>query len=377
MEQLEEKFQGTFYAIWLRHFAEQMAVCVLVSLSVWTICKTPLINFVPLIIKPDDHHHVPHSGAQYQELATDICTIFFFAILFYFCLMFAVAKETREFAKEIESADGAMSHLHRQDTTLGSARSAGRRVMGQLSLSGEGAQTTEHHFVSSMQKELDNRQDPEMEEIARLLDHDIRKFPLWKYLLLNVRLNSLCLFEFSWAMWLPVICTFLCFTLLHRFAHMGYVRIMCFFIFLTLSMIGAMAMYLKALGKHLAVEEEADQDHAVISWNVKLAQQFNVTYAILCCFQFCLMFLCYGAARMVCQPWMWKLHFWTVLTLTILTAVQAFLFITMVSPAIPCLSASMALPPFLNPSNFAVMLHIARQATGNTDIPSGVAVPDK
>merc|ERR1719199_2111469 len=75
--------------------------------------------------------------------------------------------------------------------------------------------------------------------------------------------------------------------------------------------------------------------------------------------QFSLFFVCYGVARMICQPWMWELHFWPVLILTIVALLSAFLFVWLVSPAIPSFCALQSIPPYVDPGNLETMLHIA------------------
>merc|ERR1740138_1126623 len=38
-------------------------------------------------------------------------------------------------------------------------------------------------------------------------------------------------------------------------------------------------------------------------------------------------FLCYGASRAICQPWMWELHFWLVIMALVLTLVLTIVFV--------------------------------------------------
>merc|ERR1719207_393975 len=75
--------------------------------------------------------------------------------------------------------------------------------------------------------------------------------------------------------------------------------------------------------------------------------------------QFTMWVLGYGVARMICQPWMWELHFWPVLTLTILALVSAALFVWLVAPAIPSFCALESIPPYVDHENLRTMLQIA------------------
>merc|ERR1719379_2439862 len=122
---------------------------------------------------------------------------------------------------------------------------------------------------------------------------------------------------------------------------MGYVRIMISFTFLVMALVTIMAWYTKSLGNTLQAETEPSPLNTRTSLHHKVNTELLVMYA----FQFTLIFLCYGVARMICQPWMWKLHFWTVLGLTAAAAAQVVHFVWLVSPGIPSFSAVMALPP--------------------------------
>merc|ERR1719321_2075238 len=113
-----------------------------------------------------------------------------------------------------------------------------------------------------------------------------------------------------------------------------------------------MAWYIRGIGKSF---DDAETPRAAI-----VHSTHNTELIVLRVFQFALFFLCYGVARMICQPWMWNLHFWTVLCLTVVAFIKVILFVTLISPAIPSFCAVMALPPNVDSDNLAVMLHVAR-----------------
>merc|ERR1719353_2202097 len=75
--------------------------------------------------------------------------------------------------------------------------------------------------------------------------------------------------------------------------------------------------------------------------------------------EFCLFFVCYGVARMICQPWMWELHFWPVFFLTIVAIVSAALFVFVVAPGIPSFICVMAMPPYVDPYNMKIIKQVA------------------
>jgi len=84
--------------------------------------------------------------------------------------------------------------------------------------------------------------------------------------------------------------------------------------------------------------------------------------------QFSLFFVCYGVARMICQSWMWELHFWPVLVLTVTALISAFLFVWFIAPAIPAFCAAMAMPPYVDSENLKCMLHVVNNP-GSSEMP--------
>jgi hypothetical protein len=176
---------------------------------------------------------------------------------------------------------------------------------------------------------------------------------------------------------LPVICSFFIFMLCHRFAHMGYVRIMTFFTLVTFVIIGFMGYYTKSLGSQIQKGMEADSgkenSETLINESMEPAKDpspkqewksihetISTETVMLCSLQFAMFFVCYGVARMICQPWMWELHFWPVFCLTCAALFSAFLFVWLVSPAIPNFCAAMAMPPhYVDPDNLRMMRQVA------------------
>merc|ERR1719265_1366878 len=150
-DDLKEETHGTMYILWLNIFAEQMMVCLLVFLTVWLIAKTHLVEVFPVIIKPSDDMHVPHNADEYRRLALDICTIFFFAIVFYFSLMFSVAHNTRTMTTELEGfEDGETQSAKGRDR----AKSMSEAALGSVADSAEDFELVKCHFVSHMRHEM-------------------------------------------------------------------------------------------------------------------------------------------------------------------------------------------------------------------------------
>jgi hypothetical protein len=350
LEELEEETHGSVYLIWLHLLAEQMMVCILVFLTVWLMAKTALSDYVPHVIKSSKDMRVPDTGDEYRRLALDICTIFFFAIMFYFCLMFAVAHDTFDMTHTLESFEKE-EQPNKKKMKAGISAAA----MGTAAGNADEFAVVKRHFIRHMNHDMVHCDDPKYREISRLMNDDLNQFPVSKYLKFNVRLSVAELFQFGWTMWLPVIVCFVVFMLLHRFAHMGYVRIMGFFGLVTLAVIMGMGYYVKSMASEIQKEEDPKPGAKKQSIHIEYPTE-KITLGVL---QFTMFFVCYGVARMICQPWMWELHFWPVLCLSIVAIISAILFVLLVSPAIPSFCALVSVPPYVDSDNLQTMLFIA------------------
>jgi len=359
LEQEEQDAHGAAYLSWVRMFTEQMCVCVFVFLTVWVIAKTALLRFAPMIIRPSDDMRVPLEPDEYRRLALDICTIFFIAIVFYFGLMFAVARESRHETQKYDDLDEAA----RRDS-LGVSRPIASEVtaspnIGHRKSMWSAIQTTEDYenqlksLQTAMTTILDNSSDEDMQHVKAEIGSSLDRFPLHMYLTLCVRMNVAKMFFFGWVMWLPTIALFLALCLLHRFAHMGYIRIMSFFGIAVALLIGYMAYSINH------IKSQASSKVAQPTGKERVSK-VSTELVVLGLLQFSLFFVCYGVARMICQTWMWELHFWPVLVLSICALISAFLFVWFIAPAIPSFCAAMAMPPYVDSGNIQCMLHVVR-----------------
>jgi len=360
----EAEAKMVIYTIWLKSLADQMLVCIFVFLTVWLIAKTPLIDIFPMVIKPSENMHVPHNGAEYRHLALDICTIFFFAIVFYFGLMFAVATAIRETTSKLEVLEtstprDAARRINVASSPVDAARrataAASAEAMGDIA-SPETWRNLQKHFVVNV-GEMMRRGDPQLEEVSRLVNDDFKLFPLAKYLKFKLRVQGADLFKFSWTMWLPTIGLFIVLWALHRYAHMGYVRIMGFAGCVVLVLIICMALLTKNLIKQ-SVASPGGKPNA-INEEKSIHERLPTEAIVLTGLEFSLFFVCYGVARMICQPWMWELHFWPVLILTNVAVLASIAFYLFIAPGIPSFIAVMAMPPFLSPDDIVTMKSVA------------------
>jgi hypothetical protein len=357
-DQEEQDAHNAAILSWLRMLTEQMCVCVFVFLTVWGIAKSPLLAYAPVIIRPSDDMRVPMEPDEYRRLALDICTIFFIAIVFYFGLMFSVARETRYTTQQYDELDDAY-----RSESLGVSRpivpgtaSEVTSSFGTRSSFGPINTTEEYraqlkHFQDAMKTILDSSTDAEMLKLKSEIGSSLDRFPLSMYLTLCVRINVAKMFFFGWVMWLPTIALFLALGLLHRFAHMGYVRIMGMFGIVVLVILGYMAYLTSSIKSPKTSGKE----------RIRTTSMEVVVLALL---QFSLFFVCYGVARMMCQSWMWELHFWPVLALTVCACVSAFLFIWFIAPAIPIFCAAMAMPPYVDSGNVQCMINVMKDSGG-------------
>jgi hypothetical protein len=363
-EELEEQdAHGAAYLSWLRMLTEQMCVCVFVFLTVWVIAKTALLKYAPMLIRPSDDMRVPLEPDEYRRLALDICTIFFIAIVFYFALMFSVARETRYETKKYEDLD----NVSRSQTVAGSrlsgqsAERTRKKSMFSIFVDAKDYEDQLAVFTVAMRHLLENSTDEEIKENKDEIGRSLDDFPLHEYLTICVRVNVGRMFFFGWVMWLPTIALFLALCLLHRFAHMGYVRIMGVFGIAVLLLIAYMAYSIR----HIREKAAAKGAHSTGDEKVSKISSELVVLGLL---QFSLFFVCYGVARMICQSWMWELHFWPVLALTVTALISAFLFVWFIAPAIPSFCAAMAMPPYVDSDNLKCMLHVVKNP-GSSEMP--------
>jgi hypothetical protein len=355
LELVDSHSHGAVYVTWLRDFAEQMMVCIFVFLTIFIISKTMLLDYAPMIIKASDDLRVPLTGAEYRHIALDILTIFFIAIVFYFSLMFPVARHARKATRRMEKLEGLRVETGPQD-------SASEVASGNSKLTSVAGYSTGFKlFVSYMERECETG-NKQANDIRNIPGFRWDAFPLNEYLTLNVRLVVPFMFRFGWVMWLPVICLFMTLLLLHRFAHMGYVRIICFFAAVVLLLILGMVWFCRRIEKDIGGFSSLKD----LPKEESIHNRYPTEVIFLGILQFCLFFTCYGVARMICQTWMWELHFWPVLCLTLVAAVSAALFVWLVAPTIPAFVIALALPPYIDGSNWDQVKYVAKKVSAGT-----------
>merc|ERR1719420_2037671 len=131
-----------------------------------------------------------------------------------------------------------------------------------------------------------------------------------------------------------IVATFVGFMFLHRYQRMGYIRIMSTFLVLLAVLLLAMYYYIKSIGirmKQIGEKSNSDVSDSYRSFH----QKYSTEWGMLLVLHYVLFFLCYGAARFMCQKWMWQLHFWPVLILACCIVLFSVLFAVFIAPMVP------------------------------------------
>merc|ERR1719482_2405497 len=90
------------------------------------------------------------------------------------------------------------------------------------------------------------------------------------------------------------------------------------------------------------VENELNDVEQTVEKSKGFHEKHNTELIFLGVMEFALFFVCYGIARMICQPWMWELHFWAVTILTCIALISAAIFVFLVAAGIPSFLCVMA-----------------------------------
>lgn len=391
---------GTMYVHWMEYLLGELTACLLVYLTIWLLSLWGIFHWFTIYVKGGQSLRLPTKGEEYQKIAFDICVVLIFTIILYFCLIFSVVhngtfkiltwaryevgqqksssseseeeeeEEEGEAGKE-ESAEAGKQEKAATSPSRGRARvpvvtvpqppvrAAGRRSSIEI---------IRTMTVASSESDYSKLKDfffAEMEK--RLPDFDSSAFSFWKYLRLNVRNTIDGLYAFGPMTWLPIIATMFVLMLLHRFAHVGYIRIMAFFLVVAFINLSLMLWVIVTVNQKLDDSMVTCRSNSsegkvtpressrVNSETLKVAFKMYGSYTIF--------FLCYGASRTICQPWMWELHFWPVFRVACATALIVFFFLFKIAPVIPVFAASIALPPYADENSVMQMKETMQKDT--------------
>jgi len=336
--EFDELTSGTMYIIWLEHAAGELMVCLLVFLTIWVFAQLGLWDCLKWFFIGSTLH-VPHSGREYRHLALDVCVILFFAVVFYFILVLSIVHATTQKLADWE--------------VLETQQEANKRPLMYGASTPSEYDQLKKYFITNVNRDR---------HLRKTVPPLTQSFPLWKYMRVSVRENTDDMFKFGGSFWLLILSTFIIFMCLHRFAHVGYIRIMSVFLGFMGLILGAMMLFIRRVSSNALSTKEPTDDCAgagqplktpsEISGTPRTIHQKVATEKIMAMIlSYVLFFLCYGTARFICQKWMWVLHFYPVLIMTVLSVLMAVFFAGIVAPMIPIFAATMAMPPYIDPSN--------------------------
>lgn len=368
--------EGTLYTRWLEFTSLQMLACLVMFLTVWLLDRVHVFDILARHVHTHQIAHLPRTGAHWRIMAFDLCIVLIVAMLLYFMTMLSIVhwsiKKMQEWA---ESQVQDMSRF--QDSpelsmtgsaSINQAQALLRKGTGTLSLSGSAddflirktfflLKIEKHPAILAKLRSVASKKNMSHEEL-------LHTFPFWKYLRMNVRSMIDELLELSTPLWTYVALTFLVLMFLHLYLHIGYIRVMGFFLVVNCVTLGlGMLMIVQA---NKAVEQEMStktprditsprEGEVQTASSAGMQKAYIIKHAVVSLLQYTLFLLCYGAGRSICQPWMWELHFWLVLGITILTIVLSAVFVIAIAPVMTNFAASMAMPPYIDASNVASM----------------------
>lgn len=330
----------SMHIAWFQFAVAEMFLCFCVAITIWCMFTFRLFDFLFVHIH-DDSVHMPTSPEHYQVLAVNICmqlglAVFAYHVLVYSMVRATVAKFQTWDAYASAQADGEGEHSR---PSMYQTLQRGPTLMGGPF---EFAQMKDY-FTSTVERYP--RLKEKLEQVKPLSSD---RFPFGQYLSVSVRLCTDDILQFTWGFWLSAWLTFGAFVLLHRFAHMAYVRIMFFFALLLVIVMLGMHFVVMATTKSMEQCNDIDEDEESEEGEPKL---LPFTHWISLLLQFTLFFLCYGFVRMVTAPWLWKIYFYNVLALTCIFAISMLAFIMYLAPLIPAFYAAMSIPPHISESD--------------------------
>jgi len=355
---------GTMYIHWLESSMGELVACLLVYLTVWVLSHCGVFDLLPRILHSGDAVHLPTTGLEYRRLCFDICVVLFSSIIFYFALSLALVEAaTKKMHKWAEMDAGR----HVAEDASPDDRRPSLRAMSIAASANDYAKLKAYFMF----------------QVKRMGMDSIDNIAFWKYLRLNVRMTVDSLFAFGPLIWIPITVTFAILSVLHYVGHLTFISIMTGFMFVICLNIALMAWVVHSVNRNMNAKMEAveDEDSSEASEQEQPEERAQTprsgsrkksdevtelaTVKVLLSFlmHYTIFFLCYGASRAICQPWMWKLHFWLALFATVLTLTATVIFVFVIAPMIPTFAASLSLPPYMDKHNITKLKMIAEQDT--------------
>lgn len=259
----------TMHLAWLHFMAAEMLVNFFVVSTIWLFATFGCFDFLVLHIH-DDNIHLPTAAEHYRVMAVSISIQLGLACLAYHGLSHSVVKATIAKFKRWKGHEDSMDSARFSDSS--STNTSARTSMNAASMASVHLSSIRNptllpgpfefkqlqdYFSEAMEKSWPQVQE-QLEEIQELS----QQHPLLEYLNIAVRKYTEHILELRTIFWLYAWCTFLIFMLLHRFAHVSYIRIMSFFVILLLINLIGMYIRVAAMSSRLNKYIENEDDDA-------------------------------------------------------------------------------------------------------------------
>lgn len=346
------KAAKTMHLDWLEFAAGEMFVCFCVVLTIWVAATFGCLDFLVMHVR-DDNMHLPTLPEQYRVIAVNIAMQLGLALIAYHALVYSVVRATvNKFLQwgSYEGFDGSNSHRGSASTSMTPSMLArAPTLMGDQ----HNFAVMRSYFLDALEKYPNIKQ--KLEDIEPLSD-----FPFGRYLSVNVRIYTDHILELTSEIWLSVWLTLFVFMLLHRFAHMAYVRIMGFFVVALVIVVAGMLLTVQRVVArmeewNMKSDEEQEAEFKKTEEFQKrfiLSKEQWVSHIL----QFTVFFLCYGFVRMATAPWLWHIYFYRVLLLSCIFLLVMLFFVFYLAPLIPVFYAAMSIPPNISEDDADVIV---------------------
>lgn len=287
-------------------------------------------------------------------MAVDLCAILFFAVVFYFSLVYSVVRSTTLF----------LEHMSEE------AAEEGLPLRAKSMISRAVSHFSKNSFVVLTYKDLKDRwfetisDDPSLDAAtkASLMKPD---FNFLIYLRMSVNKTTSHTFDFGVFVWILIISVFWVHLALHLHAHIAYVRIMTTYLIVTIFVLVCMQLMIFKYQKEVQAEVMGEEEESELTERSRsTAQQrqqsfVNGQYVFFSVLNFLLFMMCYGFSRMICNAWMWEMYFWNVVTVFCITLCLAAFFVALIAPLVTAFGALSCLPPHLSKDHKELALIVA------------------
>lgn len=327
--------QGTMYFKWIEQLLITLSSCLLVTLTIWIIDQCDGFKLLARCFHNDPTTklqpvvHIPNTADEYRDVAMNVSMVLFFTVVLYSMATFSLVSHSMHILSVWAGA------------TIGDTQRLYQSAF-------EITMTAEVSDFRDMEAYLENH----AEEMHRMKVDDV-----WNYLRMSVRDVVDYMLVFGFRAWCSFFFTYIIIACLHRFFHWSYIIVFLAFSFLAGAYFTIMVgIVLQARSNIQAYAEAARLSASTprVMAHDQVWLRYLRTY-LGQLLQYNLYFLCFGAARMLAQRYMWQMHIYTVLVIAGLTLSFIVVFNVLIAPLIPTFAAAFALPPYIDKEHIAEM----------------------